>query len=226
MNKALKYTLISLPILVGGGIVYWQIRKYHVPAKKAIPQTNLNTDTGGVVVPTNNGCDFPLQKGVYNNPCVGQLQTALGIGIDNDFGSKTLTALQAQTGLSLINDFANLQQVISDLNSVKGSASVVDKNILLANGILDNYNSFLNQFGFKYIRTIKPTVWDEVTYNPFVFRYLSAGYQITLPAYKNMSINDYQPYSVDENDGYLIIKCNKGGNAGLWKANPNDIELF
>lgn len=47
-----------------------------------------------------------------------------------------------------------------------------------------------------------------------------------LSAFKNMSLNDYKPKAVDPSDGKLIIECTNGGNTGLWKANPQDIELY
>jgi hypothetical protein len=89
MNKTLKYALFSIPVLVGGYLIYKQLRK---PKSKA---TNTNVTLEDIKPPvtnpvtTNNTnetiygkpCDFPLKKGVGSNshPCdwVKNLQWAL-----------------------------------------------------------------------------------------------------------------------------------------------------
>lgn len=89
MNKTLKYALFSIPVLVGGYLIYRQLRK---PKSKAMNPSVTPEDVKPPVInpeTTNNSneavygkpCDFPLKKGVgsKSHPCdwVINLQWAL-----------------------------------------------------------------------------------------------------------------------------------------------------
>jgi hypothetical protein len=227
MKTWIKWTLILVPIGIGGYIVYKQIKKYTPPKKKALPNTNgvLPKGDKNKVVDTT-GCIFPLQMG-SKNACVGQLQDALGVSIDNSFGNQTLNALQEQAGISSITDSKHLQEVIDQI--AYADSQDVSGKVAAANAILSQYvislASPLSQ-PYKYISTSStPDTWQQVTRAGENSPYLSAGYQITDSSNTNYPISDYIPYDVDSDTGNLIIFCNNGDNWGYWSADPNNISL-
>jgi len=107
MNKALKWTLIALPIVVGGIIVYRKLRKDEVtPIDSGTPETKP-TDTTPKEKPketttTTSSVGFPIKKG-SKGAKVKELQNLLlkkdpkalpRFGADGDFGNETESWLQ------------------------------------------------------------------------------------------------------------------------------------
>lgn len=105
MNKALKWTLIALPLLVGGFIVYKKLRKdtkgdeqpKETPTPKETPKEQPKETTT-----TSSNVGFPIKKG-SKGAKVKELQNLLlrkdpkalpRFGADGDFGSETEGALK------------------------------------------------------------------------------------------------------------------------------------
>ncbi len=127
MNKALKWTLILIPVLAGGYVIYTQIKKYNgakAPGTGTPPAGNGTVNGGGGGTP---GCIFPLKKGSTGS-CVQQLQRALiayygpsilpKYGADGNWGSETDGAMKALTGTAAasISSQADLDSTIQYLN--------------------------------------------------------------------------------------------------------------
>lgn len=232
MTKALKIVLISLPIIGAGGFYYWWYKKYAIPTKKAVPVIGGNgpvgkTQTSASAASTTSGCTYPLQQG-SKNTCVGQLQDALGVTIDNNFGKQTYDALLEQAGVTYISSLVQLNQIIDSILSNDEGSFVINSN--LSNSILSNYQNSANvslAIGvgtFKYLQAINYTVFRQVSQYSDGSWY-SAGYQLPLTKGKNIPLSTYQPVSVDPETGNLILNCISGSNQGYWSANPNDLLL-
>lgn len=225
--------MIAAPLVVAT-LAYYFFKKYKVPAKKPLPDTNgflaepvLTANNGGIVPAdfftgqtNSSGCTFPLKKG-SNNPCVGQLQAALGgLVIDNDFGSKTLAALQAAFGVSEVKDATDLSNKINSLKNANNSLS----NLSGSQKLLEEYKT---RPGLKYIKCLGSTAWIGVISNGSTTSYAwkSDGYQLNVHEGLLMSLADYKLMTVDQVTGNVIINCNKGGNQGYWSVPSNKISL-
>jgi len=226
MNKYVRITLISLPILVLGGIAYWQIKKYKVPAKQPAPNTNgLNpvksnvTNTPAPAI-SNSGCTFPLKKGSIN-PCVGQLQIALGqLVVDNNFGSKTLARLQAVTGKSQVDSSVDLANILSALKD--SAVSDFDITLSKSNALISQYQNN----PIKWIQSLASTSWQEVKQDGNN-NWVPAGYILNASNGLKFSTADYSIMQMaDEDTGFVVIYCNKGNNMGYWLVNPDEIKLL
>jgi len=225
---------ISLPVIVGIYLVIKYLKPVAIPAKTAIPNTNgvlpkTNKSTGGTGAGTasskmtsataaTSGCTFPLQVG-SNNPCVGQLQDALGVTIDNDFGSQTLAALTDQTGLTAINSSDILNSTIDSI--VSNDNNSVTTNTSAANAIIFSMTS--QSFAYTNLQSTTNSVWNQVQQSGS--DWVSAGYQISMPTGAKMSLTDYAPQSVDSSNGNLIVYCGTGGNMGYWSVDPTTVSL-
>ena len=224
-NKYIKWGLISLVILSGAGIVYWELSKKVVPTKKPIPDTGgrlpaTNKINGGTVSGQSDASgSFPLQKGVKDNAYVGQLQDVLGVTIDNNFGSITLAALQDQVGVSSVASLDDLNTIEDTILAKDTSDNTISLNSTLSQNLISSASSC------SYLKTLAATVWHQVQLD-MNENFISAGYQISFSKGKEITLKDYTPFGIDPSDGYLIIVCNKGNNAGEWKANPNDLTLI
>lgn len=142
MNKALKITLIMLPILIGGGVIYAQVKKgqgkkqkddllnqlqklinqgnssnasssQQQAAQAAANQVQAIKNTG------NSGCGYPLKKGSKNS-CVTQLQWAL----INSYGSAILPRYGADGDWGSETESAMLQ--LAGKNVISSSADLND----------------------------------------------------------------------------------------------------
>lgn len=90
---------------------------------------------------------FPLQKGVYNNELVKELQLALGFkekGIDGDWGKTTQLAME-KSGLPkehfVIKDKAQFDKVIKMLNSSVSLEEVIAVKNKLASSLKSQFDS-------------------------------------------------------------------------------------
>lgn len=235
LNKYIKWTLYSLPLVIGGGAIWyiWKHYKIPKPTKNAAtngvnPKTNPNGNNGGSAAATA-GCTFPLIQG-SNNPCVGQLQDVLGVTIDNDFGPKTLAALQQQVNLSQVADANALSSIEDQILAQDQSAGNVAYMSSLANNILSNYTNN------TWLTVQNDTVWNEVQQNNDG-SFSAVGNQITFTAGTKINLKDYEPYAVDPNSNNIIIEStgtnsnffdtilNNNTVQALWSANPADIIL-
>lgn len=122
MNKAVKWTLISLPVLVGGYFIYTQVKRYS--ASKAPGAALPPAGGGGTGTTPVSACSFPLKKGSVG-VCVQQLQMALikyygpsilpKYGADGNWGAETEGAVKALTGTSGAQSFADQNSLNSTL---------------------------------------------------------------------------------------------------------------
>jgi len=124
MNKALKWTLIALPIVVGGIIVYRKLRKDEVtPIDSGTPETKP-TDTTPKEKPketttTTSSVGFPIKKG-SKGAKVKELQNLIlrkdpkalpRFGVDGDFGSETEGALKRLFSKTSVENQAELDAI-------------------------------------------------------------------------------------------------------------------
>lgn len=117
MNKALKWTLILIPVAGAGYLIYRQVKKYQKSNAATQPAVS-----GGAA--TNGGCMFPISQGSIG-PCVKQLQLALiskfgtsvlpKYGADSNWGPETNAAVKAATGKTIIYSQEELAATISKL---------------------------------------------------------------------------------------------------------------
>mgnify|MGYP006271579515 CR=1 FL=1 len=120
MNKALKWTLIALPIVVGGFIVYRKMRKgtkvdeqpKETPTPKETPKESPRETTQSSV-------GFPIKKG-SKGAKVKELQTLIlrkdpkalpKYGVDGDFGSETEGALKRLFNKTSVENQAELDAI-------------------------------------------------------------------------------------------------------------------
>jgi peptidoglycan hydrolase-like protein with peptidoglycan-binding domain len=100
MKKYLPYILIGLPLLVGGFLVYGYVRKSkkikeQTPAPPVTPEKSTITTTTQTTTQTSSGnTEIPLKKG-SKGKYVQDVQKALGITADGDFGKNTDAAVRA-----------------------------------------------------------------------------------------------------------------------------------
>ncbi len=128
MNKYLKYTLVALPILVGGYFIYKQLK----PKKdKGLPPTPPSpsptpTSSGEPKPPTSpvinvrtKNDDFPLKKG-SKGARVRELQGYIlkknpkalpRFGADGDFGNETEGAMQMLFAKMSVKNQAELDEI-------------------------------------------------------------------------------------------------------------------
>lgn len=123
MNKALKWTLIALPILVGGFIVYKKLSKKgdttpdvkpnETPTPKETPKEKPKETT------TTSSVGFPIKKG-SKGAKVRELQNLIlrkdpkalpRFGADGDFGSETEGALKRLFSKTSVENQAELDAI-------------------------------------------------------------------------------------------------------------------
>jgi hypothetical protein len=125
MNNALKWTLIALPIVVGGIIVYRKLRKDGVtPIDSGTPETKPTDVTPKekpkeTTTTTSSNVGFPLKKG-SKGAKVKELQNLLlrkdrkalpRFGADGDFGSETEGALKRLFNKTSVENQAELDAI-------------------------------------------------------------------------------------------------------------------
>jgi hypothetical protein len=208
-KNTLVYIGLSLFALTGGYLIY-KYFKGKSAINEGVKQEVPPQDPIEIV----DNSKFPLKKGSKNS-YVGQLQSALNVAVDNNFGKDTLAALTAQTGKTQI--FSN-EDLLTTIDSIKNKVDgkQVARNAA-ASQILNSKNDYTN------LHTTKSTSWKELDLDNNN-NYVPTIYIINWSADKNISLSDYEPYEVLP-DGYLVIYCNKGGNKGYYKADPLNLYL-
>lgn len=225
MNKALRYTLYALPVLATGITAYVMIRKYKVPAKQQLPPAKPPVKPAGTAAIASS---FPLKKG-SKNIYVTQLQQALianfgpaalpRYGADGAWGSETETAMLRYTAKNQIASAAELEAVIDGMKALQqASIAVLTK---LAQQLIRDSSPLMQK---KYIVCLDSTPWEEAVPNGNG-GWQSVGFIIGVHSGLKMSMADYKLKSIDPGTGFLIVECNRGGNAGYWKVNPDKIKL-
>jgi hypothetical protein len=130
MKTWIKVTLVAIPVLVGGFLVYKQLSKRKGEKTPEPPSTPTPTPTPTpITTPTPpSGQGFPIKKG-SKGAIVRELQSYLlridnkslpKFGLDGDFGSETQAALKKITGKSSVDT-----QV--DFDAIKNRAMTYQK---------------------------------------------------------------------------------------------------
>ena len=146
MNKGLKWALISLPILVGGFIVYRTLTKDKRVAKRKEKENDSNTNNTTTSGGNGGGGsytakpDFPMGVGSSGRK-VKELQTAilddgqpsivayLGKGgADSKFGTGTEKAVKALLGKTKVDSQADIDKIKGLKAARMGKAVVNDAN--------------------------------------------------------------------------------------------------
>lgn len=223
MNKALRYTLLTLPVLAIAGIAWWQIRKYKVPGKQQLPPAKPPVVPMGTAALASS---FPLKKG-SKNVYVEQLQQALinnfgpGVlsrfGADGDWGSETETAMLRYTSKNQIDSANDLQATIVQMQNLKSANIAVYKK--MADDLMLSFNLFV-----AYIVCQDDKPWQQVV-SDGNNGWFDSGYIIPVHSGLKMSTVDYKLTGVDNATGFIIVRCGKGGNMGDWKVCPESIKL-
>ncbi len=234
-KKILKWALISTPLIIGGVIIYNKVKKAKMfgNGEKQTPPNSIKN--GSVKDEKGNTYNntFPLKKGVKNNQYVGMLQSALGVSIDNWFGTNTYNALISQTGLEEIVSLEELNNVIAQIKSQNEMQNSQTQREIVSTLIMDKYkeNAYPiigitgNQFKYNYIVFLTDTVLKEVNFISINGTYL----EYDDSSYINYKQGEKIPLSeciLYKFDGYIIIDRKVGVNQGLWKAYPQSIDLI
>lgn len=217
-NKKLIW--YSLPILVGGFLIYKQFSRGKRSGED-VPQPPVPTPPiGGGGTPATS--TYPLSRGSKNST-VGSLQSLLNTAlacqgktllvVDDNFGSKTEAALSSITGKTSIGSSSEFEAVKKQLASVCGKSSNLD----WAWKLIDAQNTGK----FNYLVVNKPITLTKVVKD---FRGLwipavpSSG--LNLPIKSNYSLKDYVLKSATT-DGSLRIEI---ANAGTFLT-PSGTDL-
>jgi len=186
MNKGLKWALVSLPILVGGFIVYRTLTKEKRLAKKkakeqgTTPQNTTQTSTtsgggggGGTRTTTTVKPDFPmgvgsrgakvteLQQAIVND---GQPNVVALLGnpaTDGKFGTGTEKAVKALLGKTKIDSQADIDKIKglkATRSSQQDAVNKQNERIALANRLIATFNSNPSSYYFYSVRRHSGTV--------------------------------------------------------------------
>lgn len=250
MKKALKISLIILPLVAGGGIAYYYWRR-RIPVKRELPSNVaaaiVSTASASQVASVPN-CTYPLQKGVRNE-CVRQLQNAIvknfggtalpRFGADADWGTETESAMLLYVGKNKINSANDLANTIESMTSLKEQNSTVVNTVSTkaisdaGSGIikhivcLDNtpwQEMKLTRLGGILLPTDNINNWENSYDNGLVFE--PTIYALYVRPGLKLSTADYRILKRPNSDnGYLMIECIRGENKGFWAVNPVKIRL-
>lgn len=212
-NKKLIW--YSLPILVGGFLIYKQFSKgknknEDVPLPP-LPPAPIGGGGGGVP-----SSDFPLRKGSKND-MVGSLQSLLNTAlacktspllvVDNNFGTKTEAALNDLTGKKSVSSASDFESVKKQL----ASFCALSKNLDWGWKLIEAQNTGR----YSVLIVNKPVELYKVVKD---FRGLWVS---SVPA-KALILNPTQ-YSLKDyvlrsalTDGRVRLEITRGDNAGMW----------
>lgn len=209
-----KVAMWSIPIVIGGGVLWWITRKTENPdddGNSPGPVADATGPTAPVIKPTVvTNSSFPLKQGSRNG-YVTKLQEALKVTADGIFGPKTEDALKSVAGITVIKDQAELDAVIKKAATGQASTSRA----------LELFSKF--QKGNFSIQPTQTKIWEKVDKDAFgAFQRTGTG--VTL--YKGTKYSN-QDYSLKETTklGSIIIEINKGNLAGLYIGDPSTLTL-
>jgi len=198
-----KAAIIGVPLIIGGYLIYRQLRKPKPNGISDIPSPNQNTSNTNTNntnnTNTNSGgiaSTFPLKKGSKNST-VGTLQGLLNtsnlidpkLSVDKDFGSKTEAALIKVYNKKQIDNQADLDA----LRSYLSQQSVLSSNLDWAWQLVDDANAnllgTLKVQGFVTLRGVKTNLQNQWVSNG-TNEYLPAGNYSLQQVVIRSAIND------------------------------------
>jgi hypothetical protein len=216
-KKNLKYILYSIPLLVGGYLIYKQFA-----GKKQVQDVPLPPPPSPVKPDVSMPSDFPLRNGSRNSN-VGALQSLLNtalqcknktlLSVDNIFGGKTEAALMELTGKTSVNSSKEFEAIKSSLSSVCSLSA----NLAWAWKMIDAQNT--GKYSFLIVN--QPISLYKVV-KDFTGKWIPAvpKKSIELAVRSNYNLNDYKLRSATSTGG-LRIEITRGELAGMWITNPN-----
>jgi hypothetical protein len=210
-NKKLIW--YSLPILVGGFLIYKQFSRGR-DKRQDVPQPPQTGGSGSIG--SGSSSSYPLRKGSKNST-VGSLQSLLNTAlscsgktllvVDNDFGSKTESALSSLTGKTSISNSTDFEAVKKQLSSVCNKSSNLDWAWKLIDAQNTGKYSFLVATEpiqlYKVVKDFRG-LWIPATPR-MDFKFIPLNY----------SLKDYVLRSATT-EGGLRIEVNKGTLAGMY----------
>jgi hypothetical protein len=214
INKKLIW--YSLPILLGGYLIYRQFRRGKDEGQDAPPPAPYVGGGSGTTMPSVSGV-YPLRKGSRNST-VGSLQTLLNTAlkcqnktllvVDNIFGSKTEAALLDLAGKTSVTDSSDFERIKTNLSS----ACSLSANLDWAWKLIDaqnsgRYNSLMVRQPATFYKVVKDFTGKWVSASPYT--------ELNLPVKSNYSLQDYVLRSAT-NDGRLRMEIMRGDFAGMW----------
>lgn len=161
MNNFLKYSLIALPVLVGGYIVYRQLKPKkdkadETPTPTPIPTFTPVEPSGGAKFEVRDA--FPLKKGSRGNK-VSELQNAILVsgnadavkelgksGADGSFGSGTERAVKLLLGKATVDNQAEIDKIKNIVATAKKQKEGVQNRVKIANDLIALFNKGRKDF--------------------------------------------------------------------------------
>ena len=208
--------LYSIPVLIGGYLIYKQFSKAGTSGLKDVPPPPQPKPTASS--PSSSKSDFPLQRG-SRNETVRELQSLLNtelgsqgktlLVLDGIFGAKTEAALQSIAGVTVVKNAAELQSIKQSLMDVNEKTANLD----WAWKLVDAYNTQ----GYDFLVVRQPLTLYGIAKN-FQGVWKRNGKNVNLPT-KRYNLNDYAIRSA-MNDGSLRIEITRGEFAGMYATDP------
>lgn len=217
-NKKLIW--YSLPILVGGFLIYKQFNRGKLSGQDAPPPPPPAPPIGGGSGSgsgSSTSSTYPLRRGSKNST-VGSLQTLLNTAlnckgktllvVDNDFGGKTEAALLELTGKKSVDSESDFNSVKTKLASVCALSSNLD-------------------WAWKLVDAAKTGQFNNLVVNKTVVFYkvvkdfrglwipASPARELTL-APRNYSLKDYFIWSATTDGGLRMEVWREGDAKGMW----------
>lgn len=214
--KTKRGILLTLPLLIGGGLIYWMNKKASTPKKGSKPVNATDADQKPVDNPVNTKpivtSEFPLQKGSRNDK-VKELQTAIGLtgkDVDGIFGSGTESKLFSFAGVKIVQDQAQLdsiKQLAIGISNQARAESLVKK--FLAGGVA--------------LMCTKDTDMQQYVQDSYgAITYMKKF----LPLYQGKVYNnqDYKLIGYSKL-GKLQVQITNGALSGMWAVDPNSVTV-
>jgi len=223
INK--KLFLYSIPILIGGYLIYKQLSRGKVRGKDDAPTPSNVTagkeNSGTYTAPSGN---YPLAVGKKNST-VGVLQTLINTAllcqnktlliVDNNFGSKTQAALSSLAGKSSVTNAAELESIKNKLSLTCASSATLD----WAWKLIEAQNSGK----YSLLMVDAPISFNKVT-KDFTGKWVAARKPIvlTMPV-KNYSLSDYALRSATK-DGNIRMEILNGALSGMYISRDGNLK--
>ena len=196
MTKLQKAAIIGVPLIIGGYLIYRQLRKPKPNGISDIPSPLPSPSPSPSPSSPSPSSTFPLKKGSKNS-VVATLQGLLNtsnlvdpkLSVDKDFGSKTEAALMKVYNKKQIDNQADLDALRSYLSQQSVLSNTLDWAWQLVDDANANPYGTLKVQGFVTLRGVKTNLQNQWVSNG-TNEYLPAGnYSLQQVAIRS-AIND------------------------------------
>lgn len=214
-KKTKSILLFGVPLAIGAYLIYSQLKGIGV-RDVANGGNSGNGSTGGGNT-NSTPSSFPLKKGSKNS-VVGTVQALLNtdgehLTVDNNFGSKTESALLKVFGKKTIDNQADLDKLRAKLATANQASANLDWGWQMIAAATNPSNTQL---------MVKKAVTLQQVKKNFLNQWVNNNKVLNLPTH-NYSLNDYKLRS-GLNTGQLRIEIVTGANAGMY-ITPNGTDL-